>query len=228
MRPKKIKEWAVDDRPREKLLDKGAEALSNAELLALLINTGTKEASAVDVAKTLLDLCDNKLSRLAKLSVQDILQYKIPGIGMAKAVAIRAALSLSVRKDVIDKLRIDQPQDIANYLLPHLAHLQHEVFIAVFINNNNNIISHKIISSGGFTATSVDVRVILKAALQNNAVKIVLAHNHPSGDLTPSEMDRHLTDSIMQAADIMNIPVADHLIISDRGCYSFLKDKIYK
>ncbi|GAB3353584.1 DNA repair protein RadC [Arachidicoccus ginsenosidivorans] len=228
MQKKKIKEWALDDRPREKLITKGATSLSNAELLAILINTGSPKGTALDVAKALLDICGNKLHQLARLSVKEIMEHKIPGIGLAKAVAIHAALSLSARKELEDKSRsqITCSRDMADFLIPHMAHLQHEVFMAIYLNSANHILHHKIISTGGLTATSVDVRVILKTALQYNAVAMVVAHNHPSGSLKPSPQDQKITESIRAAAKLMEIIMLDHIIVSDHGFFSFLDNDL--
>ena len=228
MQKKKIKDWALDDRPREKLINKGATSLSNAELLAILINTGSPKGTALDVAKELLGICSNKLHLLARLSVREIMGHKIPGIGLAKAVAIHAALSLSARKELEDKSRsqITCSKDMADFLIPHMAHLQHEVFMAIYLNSANHILHHKIISTGGLTATSVDVRVILKTALQYNAVAMVVAHNHPSGSLKPSPQDKKITESIRTAARLMEIVVLDHIIVSDHGFFSFLDNDL--
>lgn len=225
-----IKQWAEDDRPREKLIAKGATSLSNAELLAILINTGSVKGSAVDIAKELLAICDNKLHLLSRLSVQEILEHKIPGIGLAKAVAIHAALSLSSRKELEDKSRqqITCSRDIADFLMPHMAHLQHEIFMVVYLNSANHILQHKVISTGGLTATTVDVRVILKMALQYNAVAFIMAHNHPSGSLNPSEPDLAITKSIYFAAKTMDIIMLDHIIVSDHGFFSFLDNELLK
>ncbi|SDZ98199.1 DNA repair protein RadC [Arachidicoccus rhizosphaerae] len=228
MKQKTIKEWAADDRPREKLIEKGATALSNAELLAILINTGSAKGSALDIAKTLLDLHGNKLHLISRLTVTEIMNYKIPGLGMAKAVAIHAALSLSARKELEDKSRnqITSSNDMAAFLIPHMAHLQYEVFMAVYLNNANHIIHHRIISSGGLSGTIVDIRVILKGAIQCNAVAMVVAHNHPSGSLRPSDLDKKLTAKIRSAARTMEIILLDHIIVSDNGFYSFLDNNL--
>lgn len=228
MNNKSIKDWALDDRPREKLIAKGATALSNAELLAILINSGSTKGSALDIAKSLLAICDNKLYLLGKLSVQDILNHKIPGIGKAKAVSIHAALSLSTRKELEDKSRqqITCSKDMADFLIPHMAHLQHEIFMVVYLNNANHILHHKIVSSGGLTATTVDVRIILKTALQYNAVSFIIAHNHPSGSLKPSKEDILITQAIGGAARTMDMRMLDHIIVSDHGFFSFLDNEL--
>ena len=230
MKQKTIKQWAADDRPREKLIEKGATALSNAELLAILINTGSPKGSALDIAKALLDLNANKLHLISRLSVPEIMHYKIPGLGLAKAVAIHAALSLSARKELEDKSRsqITCSSDMAAFLIPHMAHLQHEIFMAIYLNSANHIIHHKLISSGGISGTHVDIRVILKGAIQCNAVSMVVAHNHPSGSLKPSEPDKQLTGRIQVAAQTMEIQLFDHIIVSDNGFFSFLDNNLIK
>ena len=230
MKQKTIKQWAADDRPREKLIEKGATALSNAELLAILINTGSPKGSALDIAKALLDLNANKLHLISRLSVPEIMHYKIPGLGLAKAVTIHAALSLSARKELEDKSRsqITCSSDMAAFLIPHMAHLQHEIFMAIYLNSANHIIHHKLISSGGISGTHVDIRVILKGAIQCNAVSMVVAHNHPSGSLKPSEPDKQLTGRIQMAAQTMEIQLFDHIIVSDNGFFSFLDNNLIK
>lgn len=225
-----IKDWAKDDRPREKLIANGAASISNAELLAILINSGSSKGSALDLAKELLGRYDNKLNLLARLSVQEILAHKIPGIGPAKAVTIHAALSLSTRKELEGKSRqrLVGSKTIAAFLAPHMAHLQREAFMAVYLNNAMHVVQHKVVSYGGLTETTVDVRVIIKLALQYNAVAIIIAHNHPSGSLTPSQQDIAITESIIKAARTMNLEVVDHIIISDHGFFSFSDHNLLK
>lgn len=225
-----IKNWAPDDRPREKLINKGADALSNAELLAILINNGNTQASALDLAKGLLEACDNRLHLLSKLSVAEILDRNIRGIGPAKAVLINAALALSNRREIEEKsqVRVKSSSDVAHYLKPHLQYLQHEVFIVIYMNNANRILCHKIISTGGITATVVDVRIIFKIALQWNAVGIIMAHNHPSGSLQPSKNDLEITKNVRTAGKTMEIEVLDHIIVSDKGYFSFLDNELFK
>ncbi len=218
-----IKNWAEDDRPREKLLTKGAAALSNAELLAILINNGTKDLSAIDVTKALLSKIDNSLTRLAKMSVREILQLKVKGIGEAKAVAIVAAMELLHRKsrEESEARFVNASKDAANYINPMLRHLQKEVFGVLYLNQANKIIQFEIISEGGFTATIADPRIIFKNAFTHNATAIILAHNHPSGSLKPSAADIQLTDKIKSAAAFLEIRLLDHIIVSENGYYSF-------
>jgi DNA repair protein RadC len=218
-----IKTWAVDDRPREKMLLKGYAALSNAELLAILINNGTKETSAVEVAKQLLTAVDNDLLKLGKLSVKEIIKLKVKGIGEAKAVSIVAALELGLRRDVNEK-KLDvviQSRDAAEYLRAKLKYLSYEVFAVVFLNRANKIKHYEIISEGGITGTVADPRIILKKALENDAVSVILCHNHPSGSIKPSRADEDLTRKIKEAASYFDIKVLDHIIVSEEGYYSF-------
>ena len=218
-----IKTWAVDDRPREKMLLKGYAALSNAELLAILINNGTKQTSAVEVAKQLLSAVDNDLPKLGKLSVKEIIKLKVKGIGEAKAVSIVAALELGLRRDVNEK-KLDvviQSRDAAEYLRAKLKYLTYEVFAVVFLNRANKIKHYEIISEGGITGTVADPRIILKKALENDAVSVILCHNHPSGSIKPSHADEDLTRKIKEAASYFDIKVLDHIIVSEEGYYSF-------
>ncbi len=218
-----IKNWAVDDRPREKMLLKGYSALSNAELLAILINNGTKDRSAVDVTKQLLAAVDNDLQKLGKLSIKEIIKLKVKGIGEAKAIAIAAALELGLRREVTEKKvnNIVKSKDAAEYLRAQLKYKNHEVFAVVYLNRANKIKHHEIISEGGITGTIADPRIILKKALENDAVSIILCHNHPSGSVKPSRADEALTKKIKDAAAYFDIAVMDHIIVSEDGYYSF-------
>ncbi|MBS1627486.1 MAG: DNA repair protein RadC [Bacteroidetes bacterium] len=218
-----IKTWSIDDRPREKLLLKGTNALSNSELIAILINNGTPNKTAVDLAKELLTATNNNLERLGNLSVKEIVQLKIKGLGQAKAIAIVAALELGIRRNSTEnrKEKIMQSRDIAEYLKALLQYKQHEIFLVVFLNRANKIIHHEIISEGGITGTVADPRIILKKALEHNATAIILCHNHPSGNLEPSNADILLTRKIKEAATYFDIVVTDHIIVSNEGYYSF-------
>ncbi|MCW3082486.1 DNA repair protein RadC [Segetibacter sp.] len=221
-----IKNWAIDDRPREKLALKGAESLSNSELLAILINNGSTDKSAVDLAKELLSSADNSLQRLAKLSVKEMVNLKIKGLGPAKAVTIAAALELGVRRNMADNKKeiVLSSKDIASYLQAQLQYKMHEVFAVIFLNRSNKINHYEIISEGGITGTVADPRIILKKALEHEAVSIVLCHNHPSGSLKPSRQDQELTSKIKEAASYFDIKVMDHIIVSEEGYYSFADD----
>ncbi len=217
-----IKSWAVDDRPREKMQAKGAAALSNSELLGILINNGNKEKSALQIAKDILMLGNNNLDELGKLSLKDL--QKVKGIGIAKAITIAAAMELGRRRmnsDFLNKTVVRSSGEIASYLKTVLKDHPHEVFAVLFLNRANKILHFEIVSSGGLTGTVADPRIILKKALETGATSIVLSHNHPSGSLKPSRADEELTQKIRQAAMYLDIKVLDHIIVSDEGYFSF-------
>jgi DNA repair protein RadC len=217
-----IKNWAEDDRPREKLVGKGATALSNSELIAILINNGSKNQSAVDLAKEVLKLGQDNLVELGKLSLKEL--QKVKGIGIAKAITIAAALELGRRRQAaatLEKPIVKTSRDIAEYLKTILKDYNHEVFAVLFLNQAQKINGFEIISQGGITATVADPRIILKRALEENATKLIISHNHPSGSLKPSRSDEMLTHKIKEAAKYFDIQVMDHLIVSDEGYYSF-------
>ena len=217
-----IKQWSKDDRPREKLLDKGAENLSNSELLAILIHNGTRQKSAVDVAKEILKLGKDNLVELGKLSINELM--KIKGIGEAKAITIAAALELGRRRqagEVLGKTVVNSSSDIAHYLQTKFKDHRYEVFAVLFLNKANKINHFEIISEGGITGTVADPRIILRKALEQDAVNLILCHNHPSGSLKPSKPDIELTAKIKEAARFLDIQVLDHLIVSEDGYYSF-------
>lgn len=222
-----IKNWATDDRPREKLLIKGAEVLSDSELLAILISTGSREKSAVDLAKEILHLGKNNLNELGKLSINDFTRIK--GIGEAKAITLAAALELGRRRQAtasLNKTNIRSSNDIAEYLKVILKDYAYEVFAVVFLNRANKINHFEIISKGGITGTIADPRLILKKALEEDATAIVLCHNHPSGNLKPSRADEELTLKIKEAAKYFDIKIMDHIIVSEEGYYSFADEGI--
>lgn len=222
-----IKEWAKDDRPREKLLGKGPTALSNSELLAILIATGSGARSALDLAQDVLRLGKDNLNELGKLSIKEFTQIK--GIGEAKAITIAAALELGRRRHAaasLEKPVVSSSGDVAAYLQTSLRDYRHEVFAVVYLNRSNKINGFKIISEGGITGTVADPRVILKRALEEDAVSIILCHNHPSGSLKPSRADEELTQKIKEAARYFDIKVLDHLIVGDDGYYSFADEGI--
>jgi DNA repair protein RadC len=217
-----IRNWALDDRPREKMLAKGAESLSNSELLAILIASGNKEKSALDLAKEILRLGKDNLSELGKIGVKELM--KIKGIGPAKAITISAALELGRRRQAattLEKAVVKESRDIARYLQARFKDYKHEVFAVLFLNRANKVNHFEIISEGGITGTVADPRIILKKALEEDATSIILSHNHPSGSLKPSKADEQLTHKIKQAAKFLDIEVADHIIVSDEGYYSF-------
>jgi DNA repair protein RadC len=222
-----IKEWAKDDRPREKLLSKGAESLSHSELLAILLHNGTREKTAVDLAKEILRLGKDNLNELGKLSVREFM--KIKGVGAAKAITLAAALELGRRRQaatLLEKPAIGSSRDIAGYLQSKLKDYRREVFAIVFLNRANKINHFEIISEGGISGTIADPRIILKKALEEDAVNIILCHNHPSGSLIPSRADEMLTAKIKEAAHYFDISVIDHVIVSDQGYYSFADEGI--
>ena len=217
-----IKNWAIDDRPREKLLTKGAAILSDSELLAILINNGNKEKSAVELAKDVLKLGGQNLNELGKLSLNDF--QKIKGIGEAKAITIAAALELGRRRHAtaaLEKTVIKTSADIAQYMRTRIKDFGYEVFAVLFLNKANKINHFEIISRGGLTGTVADPRIILRIALEQGATSLVLCHNHPSGNLRPSKADEELTEKIKMAARYLDILVMDHLIVSEEGYFSF-------
>lgn len=217
-----IKSWAEDDRPREKLLAKGKTALSDAELIAILIGSGTPKVTAVDLAKQILNAVGNNLNELARLSVEDLKKFK--GIGEAKAIAIITALELGRRRreaDILDRKKIGSSKDVFELMQPVLADLGHEEFHVVFLSNSNRIINRKAISSGGITGTVADVRMIMKEAIDQRATAIILCHNHPSGTTKPSQADIQLTKKVKEAGQILDVKVLDHIIVTLKEYYSF-------
>lgn len=219
---KSMRDWSEDDKPRERLVNKGAASLSNAELIALLINHGTRSKSALDVAQELLACCQNNLEELGKCSLKKM--CTIPGIGIAKAVTIAAALEIGRRRnagEIIKKVTISGSNIIANYLKNHLQDYGFEVFAVAYLNRSNKIKHFEIISKGGITGTIADPRIILKKAIELEACSIVLSHNHPSGNLKPSKSDVEITQKIKSASSYLDIQVLDHIIVSEEGYYSF-------
>jgi len=222
-----IKCWAADEQPREKMIQQGAAALSNTELLAILIRSGTPKDSALELARQILQLCNQNLDELGKLSLKTLQQIK--GIGDTKAVSIAAAIELGRRRQsagYLEKPVIKSSNDIANYLRVVLKDYPYEVFAVVFLNRANKINHFEIISKGGITGTVADPRIIMKKALEEEATSIVLSHNHPSGNLKPSHADEDLTHKIKNAASLFDIKVLDHIIVSDEGYFSFADEGI--
>ena len=220
--PGSIKTWAEDDRPREKLILKGRQALSDAELLAILIGSGTRDQSAVDVSKILLSLGKNSLNNLGRLDVEDFMQ--VSGIGQAKAITIVAALELGRRRSgeqVVNDDQITSSRDAYLTIKPYLADKNHEEFWVLLLSRSNKIKERKCISTGGISGTVVDQRLIFKPAMQSLASAIILVHNHPSGTLRPSEQDKALTKKLVSSGKILDIPILDHIIYTDEGYYSF-------
>lgn len=218
----KITDWALEDRPREKLIQKGTANLSDAELLAILISSGTKEKSAVDLGRELLGIVNNNLNSLGKLTISDL--KKLHGIGTARAVTIAAALELGRRRklsEVPDVLQIKCSKDVADIFQPLLSDLAHEEFWILFLNRSNKVINRMRLSQGGISGTVTDVRIVMKKAIEYLASGIIVCHNHPSGNMNPSESDTKITGKIKDAGILMDIQLLDHLIISDKDYYSF-------
>lgn len=217
-----IKTWAEADRPREKLLLKGKEVLSDAELIAILIGSGTQSLSAIDVGKNILSAVKNDLNELAKFTVKDLMKFR--GIGEAKAISIISALELGRRRKesgVQQKPKITSSTDVFELLTPHLLDLPHEEFWIILMNRANQVLKMKRISSGGITGTVADVKMIFKEAIENLASGLILAHNHPSGNNRPSDQDIQLTKKLKQSGVILDIPVLDHVIFAQDKFYSF-------
>lgn len=222
-----IKDWALEDRPREKLLSKGLSSLTDAELIAILIGSGIKNESAVELAKKILKAVKNNLNELGKLTVEDLMASK--GIGEARAITIIAALELGRRRkraDIMEKKKISGSKDVFEFFQPVLADLPYEEFWILLLNRSNKIIKKFKISQGGISGTVIDVRMILKNAIEKLASSIILCHNHPSGNLQPSEADKKITTKLKDAAMIMDMQVLDHLIITDSSFYSFADEGI--
>lgn len=220
-----IKQWAEEDRPREKLLLKGRAALSEAELIGILLGSGTPSVSAVDLAKQILASVDNNLNALARLSVKDLMKFN--GIGEAKAITIVSALELGRRRkedEFLKKPFVRSSKEAYEVLRGDLTDLEHEEFWILLLKRNNELIRKVSVSSGGITGTVADIRMIFKHAIDSLASSIILAHNHPSGNLQPSSVDERLTKQIVAAGRIMDISVNDHLIITDAGYFSFADD----
>jgi len=217
-----IKNWAEDERPREKMLQKGASSLSDAELLAILISSGTKERSAIELARDILALAHNNLHELGRLSLSDF--QKVKGIGEARAISIAAALELGRRRqstEGIQRTLLQTSKQAAEILIPLLRDLSHEVFFVLYLNQANKLLRQEMISSGGLTGTVADIRIILKNALLYNASQLIVAHNHPSGNLQASAADKELTRKLRDAAQSMDIRLLDHLIIAGVSYLSF-------
>lgn len=217
-----IKQWPIDDRPREKLLSKNPQTLSDAELLGILLQNGTRNKSAVDIARDLLFSCQNNLSELGRCSVYDMM--KIKGIGRVKASMITAALELGRRRQASLALEIPMvsgSKDVAGYLQQLYQDHRQEIFVVLYLNRANRIRHHEMISLGGITGTVADPRVIIKKAIEQDACSLILSHNHPSGNLLPSRADEELTRKVQEAARLLDMRVIDHIIISNQGYFSF-------
>lgn len=220
--PFTIKNWATDDRPREKLLQKGRLSLTDAELIAILIGSGNRDESAVELSKKILSKNLNNLNILGKQSVSQLMQFK--GIGEAKAISIIAAMELGRRRrseEALENVKVTSSNSVFEVLQPILGDLAHEEFWILYLNNANKIIEQFQISKGGITGTLVDVRITLRKALELGAVSLILAHNHPSGNLNPSDADKQLTLKLKTAAESIDIKILDHLIVTEKSYFSF-------
>ncbi|MFP4847195.1 RadC family protein [Winogradskyella sp. PE311] len=222
-----IKKWSQDDQPREKLRDKGKSVLSDAELVAILIGSGNREESAVDLSKRILASANNNLNALGKLSIKQLMAFK--GIGEAKAITITAALELGRRRrleESLDLEKITSSRSVYDIMQPLLGELPHEEFWILYLNNSNKVIRKNQLSKGGITGTLVDVRLVLKTALEFGATALVLCHNHPSGTLNPSQADKDITQKLKSAAESLDIKVLDHLIVTEKTYFSFADQEI--
>lgn len=222
-----IKNWSQDDQPREKLRDKGKAALSDAELVAILIGSGNKDESAVDLSKRILASVDNNLNSLGKLTIKQLMKFK--GIGEAKAITIAAALELGRRRraeDALHQNKISSSESVFELMQPIIGELPHEEFWIIYLNNSNEVLQKNQLSKGGITGTLVDVRLVLKNALEIGATSLILAHNHPSGTLIPSEADKQLTKKLKFAGESLDIKVLDHLIITEKAYFSFADENL--
>ncbi len=222
-----IKNWNEDDRPREKMLLKGRVALSDAELIAILIGSGSRNESAVSLSQRILASVNNNLSELGRLSISDLMEFK--GIGQAKAVSIAAATELGRRRrtgEALERKKITSSNSVFEFMQPVIGELPHEEFWILYLNNSNKVIKSAQLSKGGITGTVVDVRLAFKEALQLGAVGIILAHNHPSGTLKPSQADIQLTKKLKVAGESLDIKVLDHLIVTEKAYFSFADENM--
>jgi DNA repair protein RadC len=223
-----INQWAEDDRPREKFLLKGKSTLSDSELLAILIGSGSRNESAVQLCQRILASSENNLNTLGKMSISQLMQFK--GIGEAKAISIAAALELGRRRraeDAIELKKITSSKAVFDILYPIIGELPHEEFWVLYLNNSNKVIYKAQLSKGGITGTVVDIRLIFKMAFEQNATGLILSHNHPSGKLIASEADLKITKRIKEAGQTFEIQVLDHLIITENGYLSFQDEGIF-
>ena len=221
-----IKNWSENDQPREKLRDKGAASLSDSELIAILIGSGNTSESAVDLSKRILAKADNNLNALGKMSLAQLMEFK--GIGEAKAISINAALELGRRRRSSDfsSLKVTSSASVFELMQPILGELPHEEFWILYLNNSNKIIQKQQLSKGGITGTMVDVRLVLKKALEVGATHLILVHNHPSGSLVPSEADKQVTQKLSMASKSLDITVLDHVIITEKAYFSFSDENL--
>ena len=223
-----INQWAEDDRPREKFLLKGKSTLSDSELLAILIGSGSRNESAVQLCQRILASSENNLNTLGKMSVSQLMQFK--GIGEAKAISIVAATELGRRRraeETVELKKITSSKAVFDIMQPIIGELPHEEFWVLYLNNSNKVIYKAQLSKGGITGTVVDIRIIFKMAFEQNATGLILSHNHPSGKLIASEADLKITKRIKEAGQTLEIQVLDHLIITENGYLSFQDEGIF-
>ncbi len=222
-----IKNWSQDDQPREKLLYKGKAVLSDAELVAILIGSGSRNESAVELCKRILASANNNLTDLGKLSIKQLMEFK--GIGEAKAITIAAAMELGRRRrgeEALEKEKITSSESVFELMQPILGELPHEEFWIIYLNNSNKVIQKNQLSKGGITGTLVDVRLVMKKAIELGAVGIILVHNHPSGTLKPSTADKQLTTKLKTAGESLDIKVLDHIIVTEASYFSFADNNL--
>ena len=223
-----ITNWSEDDKPREKLMLKGKSVLSDAELIAILIGSGSRNESAVDLSKRILASVDTNLNALGKVSLSQLMSFK--GIGEAKAISIIAALELGRRRrseDAVELKKITSSKIIFEIMQPIIGELPHEEFWIIYMNNSNKVIAKSQLSKGGITGTLVDVRIVFKTALEMGATALILCHNHPSGTLIPSDADKQITRKLKLAGDSLEIKVLDHLIVTETSYFSFADEGIF-
>ncbi len=223
-----IKHWAEDDKPREKMMLKGKAALSDAELIAILIGSGSRNESAVGLSKRILSSVNNNLNALGKLSLKQLMEFK--GIGEAKAISITAALELGRRRrseEPVEFHKITSSKAVFEIMQPVIGELPHEEFWVLYLNNSNKVIHKSQLSKGGITGTVVDVRLIFKTALEHNATSVILSHNHPSGKLQASDADKEITKKLKLAGEQLDVKVLDHIIITENGYFSFQDEGIF-
>ena len=222
-----LKSLAEDDRPREKFLLKGKSAVSDSELLAIIMGSGNREESAVELARRILNSVENNWHRLSQLSIKDLTKFK--GVGEAKAISIATALEIGNRKsqqEVLERQQISSSKDVFEILQPHLSDLQTEEFWAIFLNHQNKILYKTCLFRGGIASSVADVRVVFKTALEHFSTQIIVAHNHPAGSLKPSKEDINITQKIKDAGKLLDIDLLDHLILTQNKYYSFKDEGI--
>lgn len=224
---KSIKHWASDDQPREKMMNKGAAALSDAELIGILLGTGSRDKSAIDLGREIMRLAQNNLNVLGRFNLKQLQQIK--GIGIAKGVTLLAALELGRRRqssDALERQQFSSSKDVGQFLIGMMQDFEREKFCVLYLNHANKLITQEIVSEGSLTATVVDTKLILRNALHHLASKLIIAHNHPSGNLNPSQSDIQLTSKLKDAASMMDIELLDHIIVAANTYFSFKDEGI--